>query len=52
MEFPVLGEYHENLTLEEALAVYEKIPAERMNGIKELVLSYTMEVLMIMQSMS
>lgn len=34
MEFPVLGEYHENLTLEEALAVYEKIPAERMNGIK------------------
>lgn len=34
MEFPVLGEYHENLTLEEALAVYEKIPAGRMNGIK------------------
>ena len=34
MEFPVLGEYHENLTLEEALDVYEKIPAERMNGIK------------------
>ena len=34
MEFPVLGEYHENLTLEEALAVYGKIPAERMNGIK------------------
>lgn len=30
----MLGEYHENLTLEEALAVYEKIPAERMNGIK------------------
>lgn len=34
MEFPVLGEYHENLTLEEALAVYQKIPADRMNGIK------------------
>lgn len=34
MEFPVLGEYHDNLTLEEALALYEKIPAERMNGIK------------------
>lgn len=34
MEFPVLGEYYDNLTLEEALDVYEKIPAERMNGIK------------------
>jgi hypothetical protein len=32
MEFPVMGEYHENLTLEEAL--YETIPADRMNGIK------------------
>lgn len=34
MEFPVMGEYHENLTLEEALQIYEIIPAERMNGIK------------------
>ena len=34
MEFPVMGEYHENLTLEEALHIYETIPAERMNGIK------------------
>lgn len=34
MEFPVMGEYHENLTLEEALQIYETIPAERMNGIK------------------
>lgn len=34
MEFPVLGEYHDNLSLEEALALYEKIPAGRMNGIK------------------
>ena len=34
MEFPVMGEYHENLTLEEALRIYETIPAERMNGIK------------------
>lgn len=29
-----MGEYHENLTLEEALHIYETIPAERMNGIK------------------
>ena len=34
MEFPVMGEYHEGLTLPEALEAYEKIPAERMNGIK------------------
>lgn len=34
MEFPVMGEYHDNLTLEEALHIYETIPAERMNGIK------------------
>lgn len=34
MEFPVMGEYHENLTLEETLQIYETIPAERMNGIK------------------
>lgn len=34
MEFPVLGEYHDNLTLEEALTLYEKIPADRKNGIK------------------
>lgn len=34
MEFPVMGEYHENLTLEEALRIYETIPANRMNGIK------------------
>ena len=32
--FPVMGEYHENLTLEEALRIYETIPADRMNGIK------------------
>ena len=25
MEFPVMGEYHENLTLEEALRIYETI---------------------------
>ena len=33
-EFPVMGEFHDNLTLEQALEVYDKIPAERMNGIK------------------
>ena len=31
-EFPVMGEYHENLTLQEAFQIYEKIPSERMNG--------------------
>ena len=35
-EFPVMGEFHENLTLEQALEVYDKIPAERMNGIKSI----------------
>lgn len=34
MEFPVLGEYHDNLTLEEAYKLYQAIPAERLNGIK------------------
>ncbi|MCI6044096.1 DUF3849 domain-containing protein [bacterium] len=34
MEFPVLGEYHDNMTLQEAIALYEKIPSERMNGVK------------------
>ena len=34
MEFPVMGEYHNNLTLEEAIKIYESIPAERMHGIK------------------
>lgn len=34
MEFPVLGEYHENLTFQEAVELYKKIPAERINGIK------------------
>ena len=35
-EFPVLGEVHHDLTLPEALEAYEKIPAERMNGIKSV----------------
>jgi len=36
-EFPILGEYHEHLeTLQEAMKLYEKIPVERMNGVKEI----------------
>ena len=34
MEFPNHGEYHDNLSLEEAIRIYQEIPAERMNGIK------------------
>lgn len=34
MEFPNLGEYHDNLSLEEAVRIYQEIPAGRMNGIK------------------
>lgn len=33
-EFPSLGEYHEGLTLDEAIKIYEKIPEERMHGRK------------------
>lgn len=35
-EFPSLGEYHEGLTIDEAIAVYEKIPGDRKNGIKAI----------------
>lgn len=35
-EFPVLGEVHHDLSLPEAFEAYEKIPAERMNGIKSV----------------
>ena len=34
MEFPNLGEYHDDLSLGEAVRIYQEIPAERMNGIK------------------
>ena len=34
MEFPVLGEYHDNLTLDEAFSLYQAIPDEQRNGIK------------------
>ena len=40
-EFPVMGEFHDNLTLEQALEVYDKIPSERMNGIKSI--SFSLE---------
>ena len=34
MEFPSLGAYYNHLTLEEAIALYEKIPSGRLNGKK------------------
>ena len=35
-EFTSLGEYHDNLTLDEAIAAFEAIPPERMHGVKGL----------------
>lgn len=35
-EFPVLGEFHHDLSLEEAFRIYDKIPGNRMNGIKSI----------------
>lgn len=35
-EFLVLGEVHHDLSLPEALEAYEKIPSERMNGLKSV----------------
>ena len=34
MEFPSLGEYHENLSFEETVRLYEAIPSERMSAVK------------------
>lgn len=34
MEFPNLGEYHDNLSLNEAIEIYKEIPVKRLNGIK------------------
>ena len=34
MEFPVMGEFHDGLSLDEAIKVYESIPSDRMHGIK------------------
>ena len=33
-EFTFAGEYHDHLTMEQALEIYDKIPSERMNGVK------------------
>lgn len=35
-EFPVLGEFHQNLTLEQAFVLFDQIPGSRMNGIKSI----------------
>lgn len=35
-EFPVLGEFHQNLTLEQAFDIFDQIPGSRMNGIKSI----------------
>lgn len=34
LEFTFVGEFHDHLTMEEALEVYDKIPSERMNADK------------------
>ena len=36
LEFTFAGEFHDHLTMEEALEAYDKIPSERMNGIKSI----------------
>ena len=33
-EFPVMGECHTGLSLEDAFEKYDQIPGERMNGVK------------------
>lgn len=35
-EFPVLGEFHQDLTLEQAFDIFDQIPGGRMNGIKSI----------------
>lgn len=35
-EFHSLGEFHENLTLQQAVDIYKSIPADRMNGVKTI----------------
>lgn len=35
-EFHSMGEFHENLTLQQAVDVYESIPSDRMNGVKTI----------------
>jgi len=35
-EFHSMGEFHENLTLEQAVEIYKQIPSDRTNGIKAI----------------
>lgn len=35
-EFPGLGEFHQDLTLEQAFELFDQIPGSRMNGIKSI----------------
>lgn len=35
-EFPVLGEFHQDLTLKQAFELFDQIPGSRMNGIKSI----------------
>ena len=35
-EFPVLGEFHQDLTLEQAFDIFDQIPGSQMNGIKSI----------------
>ena len=35
-EFPVLGEFHQDLKLEQAFELFDQIPGSRMNGIKSI----------------
>lgn len=35
-EFPVLGEFHQDLALEQAFELFDQIPGSRMNGIKSI----------------
>ena len=35
-EFHSMGEFHENLTLQQAVEIYKSIPSDRMNGVKTI----------------
>ena len=35
-EFHSIGEFHENLTLQQAVDIYKSIPSDRMNGVKTI----------------
>lgn len=35
-EFHSMGEFHENLTLQQAVDIYKSIPSDRMNGVKTI----------------